>query len=186
MKKHSSIFYYIIIFCSIIGCSHKKQNKGIIDNAEKYPVIPINHPVKATLISDSIVLVDLGKNISFHWNNNSYRIVRDSLYQGIIENFLINEPHVITSILSTVESPAIICCSDDQLKIGDLAFLLLYDICKIPHIEILGYQLDMFCCDFTHPHGVIQVLSLNRIEIYEKLTNSKLELKKRRACGLRI
>jgi hypothetical protein len=127
--------------------------------------------VKATMISDSIILVDFGNKITFHWNNKTSLIVYDLLFQKNVQNFQKNKEYLLSVFLDTTITPATIFVYDKPLKIGDLAFLLIDAICDLSVGQLSGYQMDCINGDCLQPYGLIESISANRKLFYKKMKN---------------
>jgi len=171
MKIH--FFIILLIIICFFGCSSSNTQKLELNNKNTLndSIISIENTNTATLISDSLVYIDLGENVIFQWNNNSSEILYDSLYQKIVDDFFYKQKYIITLILDTSITPAIICSYNKNLRVGDLVFLLLDNICDIPFFVIFKRQLD-FSYDCRYPLGLIETITFNRKLVYENLINN--------------
>lgn len=122
-------------------------------------------------IENGDVLISLNDSISFHWDNQKYKFVEDSLWKLLENDYQNLEPVLIDLILDTNESQAKICSIERNLYKGDLSFLVLDKINNLPYIDIFHTQWDSFDVDCNYPGGMLWYINKNRSEIKQSVSN---------------
>ncbi|GAA0876020.1 hypothetical protein GCM10009118_24300 [Wandonia haliotis] len=118
---------------------------------------------------DSIVLVQLVEDISINWNNQSYSIMEDELFSSVVAVFSKKQKRIIALISDTTISEAKACSIDRNLLVGDLAFLLINKIKKLPYFEVLGVQWDFLEDNCKYPFGLFDYINNYRNEVEKKV-----------------
>ena len=136
-----------------------------------------------TELEDTIVSVEINKNIIVKWNNKTHTLIHDDSFKIISKKYEQYENILIDSIVSTKTTNAIFC-NGLKLKKGDISFFIIGNIRTVPLIDIFETQLDNFTnCDY--PSGIVEVLHQDRMKIKNELelyfSKHKLTLEERKA-----
>ncbi len=122
---------------------------------------------------DSIILIKLFDNVSFYWDNSTSRIVEDKHFKQVFDEFSINQKRIAALITDTTKTSAKICGSDkvkDNLLLGDLAFLLIDKIKKLPYAYVFNMQFDVLAADCEYPVGLYYYINNNRYQVMKKVS----------------
>jgi hypothetical protein len=115
---------------------------------------------------ESIVLIKLKNGISFNWNNEKGEFEEDNLFKYVLKKFEIIKLDLANEIIDTQETPARICQFHKNLVKGDLVFLLINRIKKIPNP--IQMQLDVFENNCKYPSGYFEAINDDRIGIMNR------------------
>lgn len=85
------------------------------------------------------------------------------------KNFEKNESYFIAQINNLESTPAKACNKKARLVKGDIAFLLINQISRLPFLEITGVQCDVFRAGCPYPDGFFQTIDQKRGEIAVKV-----------------
>lgn len=119
--------------------------------------------------TEQFITIQLSETIWIHWDNRSHRIASDSLLGFIAMNFSEMQQTITKQILDTTGTPAIACNANRNLVVGDIAFLLVDEVKRIPYFQVLGVQFDAFNFECSYPHGLFTYISEDREMVKRKV-----------------
>jgi|GEM_PF-2860682 hypothetical protein len=162
--------FFILIFTF---CNPSIKSKDYTKKVYAMNVVGI----KKIQTSD-IINIKLHQGISFDWDNRTSQIVEDKQYFKIRTNFNKNKQQLADQIMDVSPTSATACKLTRNLYIGDLSFLLINKIKKLPNVIIIGVQLDAFEYGCPYPLGYFEAINNNRTSITKRvkdyLKNGKL------------
>lgn len=121
------------------------------------------------LSGDSCVLIHFKDSLSLTWSNTSNTIKKDSLFDIVYKNFQKNESYLVAQINNLEPTMAAACNKKTRLLKGDIAFLVIDQIEKLPFFEITGVQCDFFYAGCPYADGFFQTIDQKRSEIAVKV-----------------
>lgn len=124
-------------------------------------------PSKITQVNDSIYTITIADSICFNWNKFSGDVERDSAFELIKNNIQYFQQPLFQAFMDTTFTP-FLYCNSDPLRAGDLVFILLDDIKRIPLSVYTGVQFCVFDSCF-HFEGLLEALNTNRSQLYDSL-----------------
>jgi hypothetical protein len=166
MLSHS-LFYtncmkiIILLFGALVSCISKNESSKdcIIQDS-----IDVNNELGISeAFTDSLVYVYIPYFGILKWNNITGNIERDSLYKKFLSKYENNKLILADKIGDETETQAISCGRKSKLLVGDLVFLLIMDISKIPNP--IHSQLDVFEKGCPYPASYFDVISKDRLGI---------------------
>jgi len=119
--------------------------------------------------SDSCIEINLNSQIIINWDNKKFKIVVDSNYRQIEDNIEKYMLLLIDKIKDTSLTNAKVCGYDNNLSTGQIAFLLLDKIKKIPYAFVFDYKFDLFSDGCKFPIGFIDFILEEREIVSEKV-----------------
>lgn len=121
-------------------------------------------------IKDSLVKVDLGDGIMVSWNRYTSGIQEDSAFAYTKANIERLKFMLVEKIRDTTLTDIKICDFRENLKKGDLAYLLLERTLDggIPFFVVFHMQLDVYECS-PYPIGFFDYIDDNRGMVSEKV-----------------
>ncbi|RTQ48850.1 hypothetical protein EJV47_14725 [Hymenobacter gummosus] len=121
-----------------------------------------------------MVLVRLADGITLHWNNRRSGFVDDKLLRAAKANFPANQHRLVALILDTTATAAVACAGSrdsHSLATGDVAFLLVLRVKRLPWYEVYGIQWDSFDYDCPYAEGMLSYVAANRATVWQKTAN---------------
>ena len=112
-------------------------------------------------IKDKVIEIIFSEDIILKWEVYNNRFEKDDFYQKIKENSK-NLIFLKKSISDTTNLGIRICSKEKLLRKGDIAFLYLQDIGKIPLYHCLKIQFDVFEQRCPFPDGLLDYVENNR------------------------
>ncbi|MGB3469183.1 MAG: hypothetical protein WBA74_28110, partial [Cyclobacteriaceae bacterium] len=91
--------------------------------------------------------VSLNEDIVFHWDLNNNRFLIDSLHQNIRIRFDDLKNELIDFTADSTTTPIFSCDKRMNLRVGDLAYLLLEEFIELPSEKVLGVYIDYLGID---------------------------------------
>ncbi len=154
MKKIKSFIKLFLFSLWIISCGHKENNKQIVVSENKN------------------ILIDLGDSFKFNWDSDKKIVVSDFLLDEIKKDYNKKRNVLINKINNESSTNHMICGSNQKLKKGDLAFLLIDKIENIKYYEVFGIQMDTFITGCYYPEYLIKFINNERDFIQKKLRDT--------------
>ncbi len=151
MKKINSFVKLFLFSLLTISCGNKESDK---------------QPVA---LEKNTILIDLGDSFKFNWNSHEKIIIDDSLLDKIKKNYNKKRNILIDKISDKTSTSYIICGSNQKLKKGDFAFLLIDRIENIKYFDVFGIQMDTFIIGCHYPEHLIEFIDNERLFIQKKL-----------------
>ena len=167
-----TIFLLFVLIVLSTACDQSSVREGRSDksmgkNAAK--------TVKETLVKDT--LIHITSKISIHWNANEKRIIKDSLSMHLRRHFDEYKFELVNAISETSSTHISACYKQNQIRKGDIAFMILEDIRNIPLSEVFQVQFDVYEANCRYPVGLFYHIEENRElvrkQTYEFLTKDK-------------
>ncbi len=118
-----------------------------------------------------VVKVEITDNIVLNWNNLKQEFVKDSLYQKSVDHLERDKSLLIHQILSTTEIPARICDLEQNMVLGDMAFVFLSEVERIGYAQAFNWQFCLWDENCRYPDGVLWYLSENRTKAKIQIEN---------------
>lgn len=160
---------YILLLFPLLFLSCSKEDKNIISNNN----LPIqqNQNIPGNIIktkADTIVL-KITENISLKWDVNNNSIIKDSNYYKYLKNK--NTIHLIADNIDSTTDLNIKICSKktNNLKIGDVAFLYLWENRKFYLFKCLKLQFDAIGENCKIPENLLDYIEKNRQTVQKKV-----------------
>lgn len=117
-----------------------------------------------TNINDSLIKFSLNTT-PLTWDNKNYRFIHNSGYLLVKNNFNDYLLILIEELSNTEATSAVICSYQQTLKKGDISFLLLNDLGKLPIYDAFNMQFDVYLDGCQYPTGLIEWLNENRSKV---------------------
>ncbi|WET49855.1 hypothetical protein PYS58_01740 [Chryseobacterium indologenes] len=165
MKKIPHLLLLFPLFC--LSCS--KQNNSVKHDVNSTKVFPKNKSVDISETKPDIILVKIAENIFFKWNIKENSIVKDSNYYQYLENN--NTIQLIANNINSTTDLNVQICSKKtgHLKVGDIAFLYLWENRKFYLFKCLKLQFDAIGKNCKLPEDLLDYLEKNRQTVQKKI-----------------
>lgn len=118
-----------------------------------------------------VVRVEITENIVLNWHNVKQQFIKDSLFGKSLEHFESEKSHLIYQILNTKEIEARVCSMEQDLVLGDMAFLFLDEIENIGYSQVFEWQFCLLIEGCRYPDGVLWYLSEHRTKAKVQIEN---------------
>lgn len=161
MKKIS----HLLLLFPLLFLSCSKDN-----NSVKYDVIyPQNKSVDISKAKPDTILVKIAENVFFRWNVKGNSIVKDSNYYQYLENK--NTIQLIANNINSTTDLNVQICSKktSRLKVGDIAFLYLWENRKFYLFKCLKLQFDTIGENCKIPEDLLDYIEKNRQTVQKKI-----------------
>lgn len=165
------IICFISFISLLIGC---KSERGKVINLNKQTTylekdLPNSNKIERMILFDSIVFIKLDNGVSFNWNNNSYRIEEDSIFNKLKSTYSDYRDEIVQLISDTTITTAKVCDLDRNLLLGDLAYLIISKIDNISILDFIEITFDVFEYNCPYPIGYFYSIEEYRIELKNKI-----------------
>lgn len=170
----NKLLYFFLILCS---CNYQETEKHTTITKESLleykderidSIVVFSKSVIITNVSNKIVKVEILPNMPLHWDNNAYRILEDSLFIKIKDQFSALIIPLTKQMGNVFETKALICPKKEKLVVGDIAYFLIDRIESIPFMKLTGRQLDIMEVGCPYQIDLLPYIQGNRV----KLANS--------------
>ena len=175
-KLFFSFVLFLLCSCSLSRLNQPKSESDFNENIDG-TLINVD-PMDKIESKDSIVLIRLSKDVSFNWNNQTFTIVEDALWNQLLLSYEDNCFGIAHQIVIMDETPAKACGIERNLVLGDLAFIVIDKVESLPYFEAYGVQWDALDATCRYPQGMLDYIKRYREEIRDK-TQLYLKAKKR-------
>lgn len=118
---------------------------------------------------DNKVRVELTKEIVFTWNNSTYEIEKDSLFEAITKVYQRDKYTIANMVSKSEKTRAIVCGYDENLTKGQLSYLLINSFELIPVFRVFDMQFDVYDYECQYPLGLLDYLHTHRFKAQNKL-----------------
>jgi hypothetical protein len=164
-------FSFIVLIIVFSSCTAKRSNDvitGIDDTLVENNKVQRKSPMETRM--DSLVIVRFNSRIEMDWDNVSSSFVENERYYSIKKQFQEFQSDLIQIINDTSLTEARSCSGSRNLSIGELSFLLIDQIIKIPYFDLFGVQFDVYRFGCETPVGLLEYVSKNRKLVTDRLT----------------
>jgi|GEM_PF-6110003 len=123
----------------------------------------------AQLWGQSTIQIELSPNISLSYYPSLEYFKKDSLYKEVEENYVKYREEIISSLQDTGLTDLENCAKSTPLRKGDLAWMLLRELKKIPKdCSIRRFNIYKGMC--PHPQGLLDYFEENRIAVAAEIS----------------
>lgn len=148
----------------MLACSSKdnESDSSVINNVikDKVNLQEVVEEKNEVASFDTIILVRIN-NISFNWNNYTKETEKDALYKKLKSKVVEDPLSLVNQIGNTTKTKAL-GCKNNKLVCGDLAFIVLDEIYRLPLFLIFKKQCDSYVSECPYPDGYFEVINSNR------------------------
>lgn len=164
-------FSFIVLISVFSSCTAKRSNaviNGIDETLVENNEVQRKSPIETHM--DTLVIVRFNSRIEMDWDNVRSSFVENEKYYAIKKQFQEFQSDLIQIINDTSLTVASSCSGSRNLSIGELSFLLIDQIMKIPYFDVFGVQFDVYRFGCQTPVGLLDYVSKNRKLVSDRLT----------------
>lgn len=120
--------------------------------------------------SNGLIKVYFNNTRFILWNKINNKILEDSNYIFFLHDKSLHN-NLIQSICDTNNLKVQVCFKEKELKKGDIAYIMLDRIYKIPLFNVFNRQFDAYNLNCEYPIDLFNYIENNRLEVKNKLMN---------------
>jgi hypothetical protein len=169
---YKTVFLLFVTAVSLMACKKSSVREERSDRSTEKNTERV---VKDALVKDP--LIEISTKMLVHWDAEEERIRQDSLFMHLSRNFEDYKFELINSISDTSSTRVSACYKQNQIRKGDIAFMVLSEVRDIPLFKVFRVQFDVYDVNCRYPEGLFDYIEENRElvknQTYEFLSKEK-------------